>query len=299
MPHTTMEQYFFQASADTSIHARITRPKMNHNPLLIFLHYWGGSSSTWHKLTSLDSPTSISALYPTIAIDLRGWGQSKGPSKDNGTSYSITSMAVDVLTLLAHLKTDSGKRNLLNNAFVLVGHSMGAKVALAALSTLSPELLDMVKGLVLVAPAPPSALDLPPEMKAQQQVAYESAESIRWTVENVLANTEKLDDSDIEMAIRDSLAGNPFAKKAWPSYGMQEDVSSVVKTALLSTQGRLPATVLVGELDVVEPKERVEDKVVRYLKDSGIQVSLKVVKGAKHLIPLENPTAVYEELCRF
>lgn len=299
-------------SPDTSasLHARLTRPKptKNKNPLLVFIHYWGGSSSTWHKLTSHDSPTSLSPTYPTLAIDLRGWGKSTGPVDENSNNdkiaYSITAMAKDVALLLEQLEKDPDNKDLLANGFILVGHSMGAKVALATLSLLHTHhtVEIRLRGLVLLTPAPPTALDLSPEMKAQQEVAYENEQSIRWTVENVLANPENLSKDDIELVIHDSLQGNRLAKRAWPKYGMQEDISHSLRKALALLTSRkmnLKASILVGEFDVVEPRERVETEVVRFLEGNGVLVSLKIVKGVKHLVPLECPQIIQEEISHF
>ncbi|KAJ5153357.1 Alpha/Beta hydrolase protein [Penicillium canariense] len=292
-----MESYSFQTCSESVIHSHITRPiQTNSKPLLVFLHYWGGSSRTWYKLTEFDSSTSLSALYPTVAIDLRGWGQSTGPANDIDNAYSISTMATDVATLLMSLREDSDKSDLLDYGFILVGHSMGAKVALAALGVLANDLQQLLKGLVLVGPAPPSSLHLPPEIEAQG--AYESEASIRWTVDNVLANPEKLSEFDVNLVVRHSLAGNQFAKKAWPSYGMQEDISQVSRKALAS-QNSLRASILVGEIDVVEPKERVEAEVVNFLRQNGVEASLTIVQGVKHLIPLEDPQSIYKEVCRF
>lgn len=293
-----MESIFLKISSDVSLHARISRPSTdNQKPLLVLLHYWGGSSSTWHKLTSPGSPTSLDTTYPILAFDLRGWGQSMGPSEEHGMAYSITAMASDVALALEKLNQDASTNHLLNHGFIFVGHSMGAKVALATLSTLNENLLRELKGLVLVAPAPPTALSLPPEMKEQQKVAYETEESVRWTVKNVLANTKNLSEDDIELVVHDSLSGNNLAKKAWPTYGMAEDVSGSVRRALgIIGHAGIRASVLVGELDVVEPRERVEAEVCRILEESGVKTSLKVVESVKHLIPLECPQMIYEEI---
>ncbi|KAJ5377334.1 alpha/beta hydrolase [Penicillium cataractarum] len=294
-----MESCSFQTSPNSVIHAHITRPAKEHSkPLLLFLHYWGGSSQTWHKLTDLDSSTSLSVLYPTIAIDLRGWGQSTGPTDKSGKVYSINEMASDVATLLAHLSEDHTKEDLLEHGFLLVGHSMGAKVALATIGLLNNNLQGLLKGLVLVGPAPPIALDLPPEMKAQQLLAYESEDSVRWTVNNVLAKPGNLSESDIELVAQDSLRGTTFAKVGWLSYGMQEDISQDVQKALASRPG-LQACVIVGELDIVETRERTEKEVVHFLRQNGVEVPLTVVEGVQHLIPLEDPESIYKEISRY
>ncbi|KAE8327716.1 Alpha/Beta hydrolase protein [Aspergillus sergii] len=293
-----MESIFLKISSDVSLHTRISRPSTdNQKPLLVFLHYWGGSSSTWHKLTSPDSPTSLSTTYPVLAFDLRGWGQSTGPSEERGTAYSITTMASDVALALEQLKQETSTKDLFNHGLIFIGHSMGAKITLATLSTLNANLLRELKGLVLIAPAPPTALSLPPEMKEQQKVAYETKESVRWTVENVLAEPKNLSEDDLELVVRDSLSGSKLAKEAWPTYGMAEDVSGSMRRALaIIGHAGFRASVLVGESDVVEPRERVEAEVCRFLEDNGVKTSLRVVENVKHLIPLECPEMIYEEV---
>lgn len=294
-----MESCSFQTSPSSVIHAQITRPaKPSSRPLVLFLHYWGGTSQTWHTLTDLDSSTSLSTIHPTVAVDLRGWGQSTGPNSDDCNEYSITVMASDVATLLASLSEDKARQDLLQHGFLLVGHSMGAKIALATIGLLNKNLQPLLKGLALVAPAPLAALNLPPEMKAQQLLAYESEDSVRWTVNNVLANPKKITEPDINLVIRDSLSGNSFAKAAWPSYGMQEDISQGVREALASRSG-LRASVLLGEFDIVETMERVDAGVIQFVRQNGVEVSLTVVEGIKHLIPLEDPESIYKEICQW
>ncbi|KAF4153605.1 hypothetical protein CNMCM8927_005613 [Aspergillus lentulus] len=296
-----MDSIIFRHTPDVLIHACISQPAVDHHkPLLVFLHYWGGSSSTWYKLTSPDSPTSLSSEYPIIAIDHRGWGKSTGPSQDDESAYSISTMANDVALVLQQLTADQDRNDGLKHGFVLIGHSMGAKVVMATLTVLPRDLLNCLRGLVLVAPAPPTPLLLPPEMQEQQKAAYESAESVRWSVSHVLANPENLDEKDIEMVVRDSLQGNQLAKSAWPTYGMPEDVSDAVARALESMdREKLRVSILVGESDVVEPKDRVDKEVRRLFQRSGIQVSMRSVAGVKHLLPLECPEMLQWEISKF
>ncbi|KAI9037911.1 alpha/beta fold hydrolase [Aspergillus affinis] len=296
-----MSSLTLNVSHETSLHAQITRPSLpSDKPLLVFLHYWGGSSSTWHKLTSPDSPTTVATAYPTIALDLRGWGKSTGPADSHGAPYSISTLASDVAFTLQHISSNNDTQDLLANGFVFVGHSMGAKVSLATLSVLPTYLLQKMKGLLLVAPAPPGALELPSEMKDQQKVAYQSEQSIRWTVENVLAQPDKLSEQDIHFVVRDSLGGHQLAKEAWPTYGMQEDITDSLAKALGSINGdELRVSVLVGERDIVEPKERVLVQVIGFLQENGVNTDLKIVNGVKHLIPLEDPEAIQKEIVLF
>ncbi|GIJ99539.1 hypothetical protein Aspvir_001672 [Aspergillus viridinutans] len=296
-----MDSITFHHSPDVLIHARISHPAIDcHQPLLVFLHYWGGSSSTWHKLTSPDSPTSLSASYPILAIDHRGWGKSTGPSRDDNTAYSISSMANDVTLVLQQLAADQDRKAILAHGFILVGHSMGGKVAMATVATLPRDLVSHLRGLVLVAPAPPTPLLLPPEMQEQQKAAYESAESVHWTVSHVLANPDNLNQKDTEMVIRDSLQGNQPAKTAWPTCGMAEDVSDGLQRALESMEKeKLQVRILVGESDVVEPQDRVDKEIRLLFERSGIQVSMRSVPGVKHLLPLECPEMLQQEISKF
>ncbi|RHZ44347.1 alpha/beta fold hydrolase [Aspergillus thermomutatus] len=296
-----MDSITFSHTPDVSIHACISQPTVNHHkPLLVFLHYWGGSSSTWYKLTAPDSPTSLSSAYPVLAIDHRGWGKSTGPSQDNDTAYSISSMAKDVALTLQQLAADQHRKAILAHGFILIGHSMGAKVAMASLSTLPRDLLHRLKGLVLIAPAPPTPLLPDPERREQQKTAYATAQSVRWSVQHILAHPDNLQQEDIDMVIRDSLQGNQLAKTAWPTYSMAEDVSDAVKGALESMdKEKLRVSILVGESDVVEPKERIDKEVRQFFESSGIQVSLKTVPGVKHLLPLECPEMIQREISIF
>ena len=250
---------------------------------------------TWHKLTAPDTPTSLLSEYPTLAIDLRGWGKSTSPISEIDNSYSVNDTASDVSTLLSQIKTKQDHNRLLQHGFVLVGPSMGAKIAMASLIHLSEDILDLLKGFILVAPAPPVALDLPADMKAQQQVAYESEESIRWTIANVLSNAHNLTDFDESIIVQDSLGGTSSAKKSWPSYGMQEDIWQQV-AQVLDTSSGLRERVLIGEEDFVELKERLESEVVRFLEKHGVKVTLKTVPGVGHLVSLEDPVSIYEEV---
>jgi pimeloyl-ACP methyl ester carboxylesterase len=102
------------------------------------------------------------------------------------------------------------------------------------------------------------------------------------------------------MVVRDSLQGSQLAKSVWPTYGTAEDVSDGLKRALEPMdKERLRGSILVGESDVVEPKDRVDKEVRRFFERSGIQVSMRTVPGVKHLLPLECPEVLRREISKF
>src|SRR5690625_2969981 len=83
----------------------------NSETALVFLHYWGGSGRTWDEVVA-----ALRDDYRCIAPDLPGWGQSS-PSRGR---YRIADLATAVEQVIEALELDR---------VVLVGHSMGGKVA--------------------------------------------------------------------------------------------------------------------------------------------------------------------------
>ena len=128
----------------------------NGNLALVFLHYYGGSSRTWSRVTE-----ALPDRYRIVATDHRGWGDSDAPS----SGYRIADLADDAEGVIAELGLQR---------YVLVGHSMGGKVA-QLIASRRPKGLE---GLVLVAPSPPSPMLLSDEQRATLSGAYQSRESV-------------------------------------------------------------------------------------------------------------------------
>lgn len=228
-------------------------------PALVFLHYWGGSSRTWgHVIDALEED------FRTIAIDQRGWGQSDKP--DSG--YALADLAADAKGVIAALGLQR---------YILVGHSMGGKVA----QLIASQRPDGLKGLVLVAPSPPSPLGLPADVRRAMVSAYATRESIITTVEQVLA-PDGLSASDLEMVIEDSVCGAPAALAAWPLATSQEDITSLVSRI------EVPTIVISGENDRVDPPDVLRRDVLPRIP----QAELHLLPGVGHLSPLEAPHAV-------
>jgi alpha/beta hydrolase fold len=76
-------------------------------PVLVFLHYWGGSARTWGEVID-----RLDDRHRSIALDHRGWGHSDAP--DHG--YGLSDLADDARGVIRALKL---KR------YLVVGHSMG------------------------------------------------------------------------------------------------------------------------------------------------------------------------------
>ncbi|KAI0174048.1 Alpha/Beta hydrolase protein [Pestalotiopsis sp. NC0098] len=276
MMATTQDQ-FITLGADVKINIVTTQTHVTgaHKPTLIFLHFWGGSSKTWSSMISLLSPT-----YPTLAIDFRGWGASTGPSRAD--AYSISDLAGDVQQVI---------RQRVVGDFVLVGHSMGAKVAQLLAGTYDSQSSNTkarLRAMVLVCPAPPTPLVLPDDMKDQQIHAYDNAGSAEFVVRNVLTASQ-LDQHTVDGLVQDMLRGNSHARAAWPAYAMGEDIRSG------GWRVEVPGLVIAAEDDVVEPLERIRTEVVPHIK----QAEFAIIKGSGHLLPVEAPQAAVESMQQF
>ena len=97
-------------------------------PTLLLIHGWACEENYWHAQLQ-----PLEAHYTVVTLDLAGHGASSA----NRTDWSIANYAQDVVAVA---------RQLPDPRLVLVGHSMGAAVALAA----TPLLGDRVIGVVAV-----------------------------------------------------------------------------------------------------------------------------------------------------
>ncbi|KAF2245025.1 alpha/beta-hydrolase [Trematosphaeria pertusa] len=252
-------------------------PIQHELPSVVFLHFWGGSASTWSLVTPL-----VSTHYPSVALDFRGWGSSTGPADPN--AYSIEALARDVEAVIAAL-------NL--HKVVLVGMSMGAKVAQLVAARLCSraskgDQATVLLGVVLVSPAPPTPLVLPPEMRKQQLRAYDDPDSAMFVARNVLTATFRSRDLP-NFVVGDMLQGNKWAREAWPAYAMAEDVSEA------AAKIAVPVLVLAAEEDIVEPLERVQREVCARIPEAKVAV----LAETGHLSPLDAPDVVTEHLLEF
>ena len=306
-----------ESSAPIKIHALIYSPPAKTEdvptpPTIIALHYWGGSASTFHHVPVLLQSRQKSQLphrgvSTVISISHRGWGLSSSAVPDSPSAYSINALASDVVSLLPQFHAQS---LIPPSGYVFCGHSMGGKVAMAAsqlLDALLPEEFPPLRAMLLLAPAPPTPLTLPEDMKEQQIHAYETEDSVEWTVRNVLTGSsgDRLygGQRDFELIVRDSLKGTEGAKKGWPGVAMAEEIN--VKGAgegLTNTKLR----VLVSRGDRVETIDRVIQETVKTFRERGYSIQVRVLdsndeaggEGADvgHLLPLEAPEVVAEEL---
>jgi len=225
-------------------------------PTLVFLHYWGGSSRTWDQVIA-----ALPTHYRSVAPDLRGWGDSAAPAD----AYALDDFAKDAQALITVLDLKN---------YVLVGHSMGGKIAQLFASRRPAGLA----ALVLVAPSPPIPLVLPPEIRTAMQNAYNSRETVGMAIDQMLAG-KQLSAALREQVIEDSLRGAPQAVAAWPNSTSYEDITEQVAGI------NVPTLVVAGELDRIDPASILQAEVLSRITGATMQV----LPGTGHLSPLESP----------
>ena len=118
-------------------------------PAVVLIHGWSCNSSYWRA--QLDD---LKAHYTVVTLDLAG----HGASGKNRTDWSIANYAQDVAAVV---------RQLPAHQVVLVGHSMGGPIALAA----APRIGARVIGIIGVDTFKSIGLPPPPHAKIERQVA--------------------------------------------------------------------------------------------------------------------------------
>ncbi len=235
-------------------------------PTLVFLHYWGGSARTWNLVTDR------LADHDVLTMDFRGWSRSKGLSGP----YTLSQLAADTLPVL----DDAGARD-----YVLVGHSMGGKVAQLVAGTRPARL----RGLILVGSGPAKAgAQITTEYREQLSHAYDSEESTAQARDDILT-ARALSDELKAQIVTDSRSSADAARTEWPLRGIAQDISE--RTQMVD----VPTLVIAGENDHVEPAQILQQNLIPYLPGA----ELMVIPSTGHLIPLEAPTELANAISDF
>jgi len=225
-------------------------------PALVFLHYWGGSARTWRPVIDQLPGRAI------VAIEARGWGRSRGLPGP----YTLEQLAQDTRDVIAQAGLSD---------YVLVGHSMGGKVAQLVAAARPAGLA----GLVLVGPGaakPPAVIT--PEYQEGLAHAYDTDETVAAARDAVLTAIPLSEDLKAQV-VADSRAAAPGALTEWPLHGIAEDITRQTRAI------QAPAIVVAGERDRVEPAEVLRDNLLPYLA----RAELRVIPRTGHLMPLEVP----------
>ncbi len=227
-------------------------------PSLVFLHYFGGSSGTWTEVIE-----RLAKDYHCVAPDLRGFGASDALPEN----FAVKDSAADVSDLISTLGIEN---------FVLTGHSMGGKIALAYAAG-KPENLQ---SLILLAPSPPTPEPMPERERTSLLETRGSRRAAEDTIREI--TFQSLSAKVFERTVNDTLRASEAAWKAWLETGSREDVSALIGNIAI------PVLVAAGADDALITPKLLEREIVRRVKNAR----LVVVAEAKHLLPLEAPEII-------
>lgn len=228
---------------------------------MLFLHGWCGNRSFFAPQFD-----HFASAFRVIEVDLPGHGESRAPA-----TYSIDGMAADVAAL--------GRQVGLSRA-VLVGHSMGAMVALA-LSRQAPELVTSV---ILVDP-PPLSRDVWKGFASSLLSGFEGSEPAtarRNFVEQMFLPT---DDSTRRAQIVATMCAAP------------DDVAIATTKAMAAFDAE--AILRDCKVPVVVISSAVPTNGSQYLLDVNPSITLGQTVGAGHFLQLEIPEQVNIMIERF
>ncbi|CAN5311092.1 alpha/beta hydrolase [soil metagenome] len=258
-----MTAAFHQLEVDVTGGSLIVRRRPGRGPTLLLLHYWGGSGRTWDPMLAHLDPQ-----IPVASYDHRGWGRSgtlPGP-------FDLAQLADDAAAVMEALDTDA----------VLVGHSMGGKVA----QLVAAEHPSALTGLVLVAPAPPEPpATITPQFQQQLVHAYDTVDSVASAIDLVLTAIP-LAAPLRATVLEDSLACAAQARSEWPLRGIAANITTAAQQISVAT------TVIAGSRDVVEPVDVLRQHLLPFIPDAHVHI----LDGPGHLIPLEAPAELAEQL---
>ena len=240
-------------------------PPRKHQSMLTYLalHYWAGSGREYDLLAPLLPDTRL------LAPDLPGFGEQAAPA---GFDYSVGQYADWVAAYIADKQLTD---------YVLIGHSLSGKVALA-LAARQPVGL---RGLLLLSPSPPTPEPISEHERAASLAAYGQRELAEKTEQKI--TNRPLPPGWAERVVADNLRSTRAAWDAWLLHGSKEDISA------LMPQVNVPCRLLVGDADKAIPLQAQREQTLPLLPAG---TALIIVPGAGHLLPLEAPQEVAASL---
>jgi pimeloyl-ACP methyl ester carboxylesterase len=236
------------------------------NPVFVCLHYWAGAGHEWEQVANELAPE-----FECLTPNLGGFGGAPAPKG----GHSVAAYTDSVAALI--------KEKQLTN-FIMVGHSMGGKIAL----DLAARQPTGLRGLVLLSPSPPTPEPMTDEDRTNSLRAHGNTAAALGTFTHI---TAKPVSTEIKaQIIEDNLHSTREAWDAWLLRGSREDITSRLGDI------KVPCTILVGDADAVMSPSVHGLETLPYLPEG---THLEIISGAGHLLPYEVPQEVAALLRKF
>jgi pimeloyl-ACP methyl ester carboxylesterase len=236
---------------------------------VVLLHGFPLSNAIWHK-----QQLRLSDRFRVITPDLRGHGKSPAPAG----VYEMDVLARDVLALLDALKIDKA---------VIMGHSMGGYVALAAWR-LAPERF-LALGLI----ASQAGADTEEGRQGRHKTAEKvAAEGSKVVAEAMLPKlfAPGVQAEAIVQPVRQMMLNTPPAG----IIGSLQGMATRPDCSALLTKISVPVLILAGDQDQIIPPEK-----AKAMAAAMKTATLIMVEHAGHMPMLEQPEATTTALYNF
>lgn len=234
--------------------------------IFLALHYWAGAGHEFDQIATLLAPD-----YRLLAPDLGGFGSAPAPAH----GFAVAAYADAVAAFIEAENLDH---------YVLVGHSMGGKIALA-LAARQPAGLA---GLVLLSPSPPTPEPMTDADRQASLHAWGQPAEAEKTARKITA--QALPPALHQQVVTDNLASSRAAWEAWLLRGSREDISAGL------SQLAVPCALVAGDQDAVLSPSVHGLETLPLLPPN---TPLEIVAGAGHLLPYEAPEEIATLLRRF
>ncbi|MBT9392034.1 alpha/beta hydrolase [Hymenobacter sp. NST-14] len=230
------------------------------------LHYWAGAGHEFDQVAALLAPD-----YRLLAPDLGGFGAAPVPAG----GLTVDAYADAVAAFIAAEKLSS---------YVLVGHSMGGKIALALAARQPAGLV----GLALLSPSPPTPEPMTEADRQASRHAWGQPAEAEKTARHITVRA--LSAAPHRQVVADNLRTSRAAWDAWLLHGSRENISARMAAVAV------PCTILAGDQDpIMSPS--VHGLETLPLLPAG--TPLEIIGGAGHLLPYEAPAEVADLLRHF